>query len=417
MNPEIPNARLRTGHPVRARLLRVGAALLVASVWIPALAGKVTGRVADKAGAPLAGVSVTLIPNDPARASRQTLKTNKDGRYLFGIVPDGVWGVEVMHEDLVPLTIKLTVFDAAEQKNVVDYAGPFPAKLRTFDVGINKTVTFDFMLVPKSETPQAIAEKRQKEINEIPVLLGEGKYQEALSRIDDGLTVRPDSPDLHYLRSFALFRLNDLDGARAAALKALELRPDQPGAHFVIAGVLLAQEKKEESLAQFEAELANPATDEETKTRALLSAGELHRELGHAEAAIAAFEKVTQADPRMAEAWNALSELYMKTGQHDKATAAAAQARSVGVEDPVIVFNLGAESWNRKDYAKAADYFRHATELDPNFALAWKNLGYACVNLGNTEEAQKAFKTYLELSPAAKDAGEVREMLAAISKG
>ena len=66
--------------------------------------------------------------------------------------------------------------------------------------------------------------------------------------------------------------------------------------------------------------------------------------------------------------------------------------------------------------SKAAEYFRRATELDPNFALAWKNLGYADVNLGNTQEATNALKKYLTLEPKAEDAQEVQELIAALNR-
>src|SRR5262249_34835598 len=153
--------------------------------------------------------------------------------------------LEVSSGDLVPSTVKLTVYDLARKKNLVDYSGPAPVKPTPFTVDVNTTVTYDIVLIPKSETPQAVAEQRQKDFNEVPALLAAGKFSEALPRIDDALKVRSDSADLHYLRGFALFRLNDLDAARAAEEKAIELRADQPGAHFVLGGIFLAQQKKE----------------------------------------------------------------------------------------------------------------------------------------------------------------------------
>src|SRR5262249_45232670 len=126
----------------RPALRQLATVLLAAALSTTAFAGKVTGRITNSSGAAVADVTVTLVPGDLARASRQTLKTNKDGNYLFGIVPDGSFTLEVSSGDLVPSTVKLTVYDLARKKNLVDYSGPAPVKPTPFTVDVNTTVTY-----------------------------------------------------------------------------------------------------------------------------------------------------------------------------------------------------------------------------------------------------------------------------------
>lgn len=61
------------------------------------------------------------------------------------------------------------------------------------------------------------------------------------------------------------------------------------------------------------------------------------------------------------------------------------------------------------DLALAEDEFRMATEIAPQMAIAWFNLGKAQTQLGRNDEAMASFRQYLTLAPDAKDAQSVRD--------
>jgi len=61
------------------------------------------------------------------------------------------------------------------------------------------------------------------------------------------------------------------------------------------------------------------------------------------------------------------------------------------------------------DLALAEDEFRMATEIAPQMAIAWFNLGKAQTQLGRHNEAIASFRQYLTLAPDAKDAQSVRD--------
>ena len=56
------------------------------------------------------------------------------------------------------------------------------------------------------------------------------------------------------------------------------------------------------------------------------------------------------------------------------------------------------------DLALAADEFRKATEIAPDMAAAWYNLGAVLAKTGPVDEAMAAYRRYLALSPGAADA-------------
>jgi len=397
-------------------------ALLILSLAVPAFAeGRVGGRLTTPEGAPAAGVKIALVPaGKVSKGGRLPGKTGKDGKYFYGIVSNGEYVLSIEDPGLVMYSIKLVVYDTEQRKNIVDYDGPAPTTgPQIFEASSILNVTYDAVVGDPEKSPAALARKAaeaQAGALEVPALLQAGDYQTALARIDKALSAVPDDAQLHYLRGYALFRNKEYDGAQAALARALEINPSQAGAHFIMGGVISAKGQKTEAIEEFTKELANPAADPATRLNCHINIGLLKRELGDKEGAIAAFKTVIELDSSQAEAYSYLAELYLVTGQAELAAETEARAKSAGAQDPGALFNIGASYWNNKDFAKAESYFRQAVEADPKFAVAWKQLGYAAVNLGNIEQAKEALAKYLELAPQAEDAKEVKDLLEAIRK-
>lgn len=66
---------------------------------------------------------------------------------------------------------------------------------------------------------------------------------------------------------------------------------------------------------------------------------------------------------------------------------------------------------NQRDLANAADFYTKAIEADPDLAPAYRGLGLSLLKLGRTADGQEALRTYLQLSPAASDAGMIKLMV------
>lgn len=64
---------------------------------------------------------------------------------------------------------------------------------------------------------------------------------------------------------------------------------------------------------------------------------------------------------------------------------------------------------SEEELANAAVEFKRATELAPNMAEAWYNLGAVQVKLGQLKEAMASYKRYLALAPDASDARRVED--------
>lgn len=65
----------------------------------------------------------------------------------------------------------------------------------------------------------------------------------------------------------------------------------------------------------------------------------------------------------------------------------------------------------RHDYRAAANRFREATKWNPGFAEAWLRLGDAAEKQNDHKTVAEAYGKYLEISPDAKNAPEIRKRL------
>jgi tetratricopeptide (TPR) repeat protein len=72
--------------------------------------------------------------------------------------------------------------------------------------------------------------------------------------------------------------------------------------------------------------------------------------------------------------------------------------------DAQVCFNLGNTLFAAARFEAAAERFRQAVEIDPNYIEAWSNLGCALAEASETDEAVAALTRAIELSPCHADA-------------
>ena len=90
----------------------------------------------------------------------------------------------------------------------------------------------------------------------------------------------------------------------------------------------------------------------------------------------------------------------------------------VGSKEPVVpkanaqeLFKTGMQAYVKGDAKTAVTLFRKALSANAGFATAWRALGFAYEKLGEWGQAKTAFQKYLQLTPNASDAAQIRERI------
>lgn len=156
---------------------------------------------------------------------------------------------------------------------------------------------------PAQPTPSSPEARRQAFLRFIEAqrLKAEAQSQRSTRLVDqairafkDAIRLDPAAAEPHIdLGEIYFFYLSQRDLAEQEAREAIRLEPGNVGGHLLLARLALS------------------LTREENKSRAEIVAG-----------AIRAYEKVAEIDPRLAEAWAFLAELYQQTDQPEKQMAA-----------------------------------------------------------------------------------------------
>lgn len=76
----------------------------------------------------------------------------------------------------------------------------------------------------------------------------------------------------------------------------------------------------------------------------------------------------------------------------------------------LLRFSLGNEYLKAAAPADAARHFRAAVELDPNYSAAWKVLGKALAEAGETGAARTAYEQGIAVAEAKGDIQAAKEM-------
>jgi tetratricopeptide (TPR) repeat protein len=145
------------------------------------------------------------------------------------------------------------------------------------------------------------------------------------------------------------------------------------------------------------------------------------------DAALDAYKKVLTINPNEAAIYNQIGNIYGAEKKIPEATEALTKAAQL---DPKMAskayFNMGANLVNSGQSAQAADFFKKATDADPNYAEAWYQYGSLLMMKGAVDpktgqqtyppETAPALKKYLELQPTGAHAQEATAMLQAMGE-
>ena len=143
--------------------------------------------------------------------------------------------------------------------------------------------------------------------------------------------------------------------------------------------------------------------------------------------AIEAYKKFLEVDPNEAGVYNQMGNIYAKEKKMPEATEALNKAASM---NPAMAakayFNLGANLVNSGKASDASEFFKKATDADPNYAEAWYQLGSTSMMKGTVDpksgkqsyppDTASSLKKYLELQPSGPHAQEATAMLSALGE-
>ncbi len=220
-----------------------------------------------------------------------------------------------------------------------------------------------------------------------------GRHGEAIELCERGLARQPGEPMLSHLLAAVLFAKGDIAPARRHVETSLARRPDNAAARLLAARLARTDGEFDAALAHLDRAIAlKPQRDAFVeKARTLELAGRKAR-------AREAWEAIQKAIPGHQEANARLGRMAWEDG--DLTRAVSLLGHAVASTAPASVwFDLGVARQDLRDHDGAADAYRKALEIKPDYAEAALNLGIALQESGKPDAAMRAFARAHSLRP------------------
>jgi tetratricopeptide (TPR) repeat protein len=405
-------------------------ALLATQAW--AQSGLMRGEVVDDAGAPLAGVQITVTSED-LPTYRKTLTTDKKGEFKLRFLQNQsqyTFQFLVEKPGYQPFTqpISPSMTQAMNQRFVMEQGetqvveshgdlgsvvtGSSSAAVESFNAGLTAQREGD-LATARAKLEEAIAadpDLGPAQVALAQVLLDQGEYDAAVAAADAGLAMSVSRGEALRVKFQALRALGRGDEADAVALQM----EDAEGS------ALLARRLYNEGAEIFQSD-DKPA-------------------------ALAKFREAAALDPALIDAHHAIATIELANGAHEASAAAAERALALGSDDirtlrvlwdaydalgrtdelaeiaPRLaavdpdfggpkLLEQAANSWNAGQADKAVRLSQLALTIDPDLAKAYYFIGLNHLSSGESDEAKAALQKFLDLAPEDPEAPTAREML------
>ena len=223
----------------------------------------------------------------------------------------------------------------------------------------------------------------------------QSKHQAAIALCEGRISKNSKDVVSYYLLGFVQGSLKSYPAAEAALQKAIDLQPMWPPPHQSLAGIYLAQGKKQEAIQKYEASLqANPRN-----AAAYLSLGLLYEKDRQFDNAMQVYERALTADPNFWFAANnlafLLSEFSDQKADLDRALELSQKALKQRPGDPAILDTIGWVYYRLGDFSKAQGLIEQALAGAPDSAILNYHMGMALYKTDQIEEAREKLEKAL----------------------
>lgn len=365
----------------RAFFVLIAAVAFIAGSALPARAqmGAFEGEVKDAEGKPLVGAWV-LIERTDVRGNYK-VKTDKRGRYFHAGIPLGIFNLTLARDD------------KGQQK--LDQVNNVRMRL-----GEPVAINFDLKEVRDRQLAAQAGIQLEQQPQGGGGGGGGGLSKEQRAKIEEQLKQREESRK----------KAEQLNSSFGAGMEALKLK------------------NYEEAIPQFEAAAAADATQHVVFAQLAEACVGLARQKRGEEAnglyqkGLANYQKAIDLKPDDASYRNNYALALVSAGDIPKAEQELAKAAEM---DPMnagrYYFNLGAVLTNAGRGKEAGMAFRKATEVSPEYAPAWYQLGISLLSEAKLDEKTgqstpvpgtiEALQKYLELDPNGAHSAEAKGMI------
>jgi putative PEP-CTERM system TPR-repeat lipoprotein len=219
---------------------------------------------------------------------------------------------------------------------------------------------------------------------------GLGEPAKAKAYLENFQRVQPGTPLVKLLAQIKLSE-NNPKGAASLLEEYLKAQPKDAQAKSLLASAYIGQ-----GLHQKAAQLMQEALQQQESPMLRTTLGISLLNAGDGKAGISELEAAFRKDPRQTQAGVTLATIYLKRGEHAKATAIAQALANQEPKNTSFLNLLGLSRAAARNMKEAREAFEKALAIDPDLAPTQLNLAQLEIKSREFESAEKRLLTLLK---------------------
>ncbi|MHB8881525.1 MAG: tetratricopeptide repeat protein [Thermodesulfovibrionales bacterium] len=243
--------------------------------------------------------------------------------------------------------------------------------------------------------------------------VAQNRPEEALKYANKAIDAAPANHQAYLTRGNARKRLGDAAGAIADYDQALRLRPDYAAA-LNNRGLI---HRAAGDHARAEADFRQALEKDPSCASAWINLGNTQTDLHKNEAeALRCYDKATELDPTLWDAYNNRAILFKEAGKLDEAERNYRKALELKATDAIGWASLGEILQKRQDTQAAMEAYNRAIGIDPKFAVVYHNRALLFEQQGDLDRAAQDMKRAMEAKPGNEKWRQSYERLSAAAR-
>jgi len=245
------------------------------------------------------------------------------------------------------------------------------------------------------------------------VMLEQGDLTGAEGALNQALKVEPSNPEANFYMARLHAARQEWTMSIESMRAALDRVPTRPSYHYEMGRIYLGSKKVPEAIEEW-----RTAVKLDPKyADAWAAIGEAEQEGQRCPDAIPAYEAALQADPSRTALLVNVGDCDAQTNHWADALARYLEALKTNANLPGLHYRIASAYGELGEQLKAVPFYVRATLAEPQNGPAFYHLGYAYKELGRKREAISAFKSFLKVSPKAKERQEVEDEILDLQGG
>jgi tetratricopeptide (TPR) repeat protein len=230
-------------------------------------------------------------------------------------------------------------------------------------------------------------------------LMKQNRLADAEEQLHLALKIRPGFPHLHEDMGSVLAMQKRYEESIPYFEKAIKLEPALPLAHKKLGQALVAVGRGEDADESFQEFF------EQEPLKGEIAIGLEHMKEERSEEAIKVFQKLLKEHPDNVDVMRHLAVVFWKNQKNlANAEALLRRATNLAPDYTVAWLNLGAVLLDKNQPVAAIDCYQEATRLEPKNPAAWAGLGNAQGLAAYPDKSVQAYAKSLSLNPGAAGA-------------